>query len=619
MHRNLTDIEYILSCVRSNGSNGCLVVVAVAVSRHGLQTAWKRTKSEAACMRPEISPSTSYGSSAHIATSMAARAWRLVSELPARLHRWKMTKGFAYWFGQLDLNNPADEEDVFDNPDDGAGTSSAGDGNQQDVPGSSGAPTSEGQNVSDQPPVPSHSSVPSNSARATHSGARTGVTISSEDSGSDDEVQSTPEGFVPKTPFVGMMFDTLEAALAHYNRYAHHIGFSVKIESSRKSAIDGTKDKSVFVCNKTCRNAEVEEAPVKTRNRLITKRCECKAKLRVKRTGGRWQVTQFIEEHTHENIQKFALKKYLRSHKKIPKEEKKFIDLLHEVNLTAGRIMQIMAELYGGKANVPYDAKTQYMKLQEQIDVCEDGHAFDGDDKVVRLWGDFPMEKQIFDTYTLPLYNRYQIEMRKITSYNCRDLGGGVYEIFPVQNYVYGYGSRSYLVHVFPETEIYNCVCCKFDKDGILCCHVMKVMSYIGAVTRIPDHYLLHRWCLPPPDIVAPVVEPTPKPTTKMSRKNMRLLRYGNLCNEFSRRAVALAASEHTKEIAEKHMLGMDRDLAELRKANAAALKRKKRKKNAECSTDAGDDGGSQTMEEGAGPTIQQSDLSANRKAKDPP
>jgi hypothetical protein len=52
------------------------------------------------------------------------------------------------------------------------------------------------------------------------------------------------------------------------------------------------------------------------------------------------------------------LKKYLRSHKKIPKEEKKFIDLLHEVNLTAGRIMQIMAELYGGKANVPYDAKT---------------------------------------------------------------------------------------------------------------------------------------------------------------------------------------------------------------------------------------------------------------------
>ncbi|KAM0928908.1 hypothetical protein ACQ4PT_001957 [Festuca glaucescens] len=286
-----------------------------------------------------------------------------------------MTKGFAYWFGQLDLNNPADEEDVFGNHEDGAGTSAPHDGNQQDVPASSGAPTSEeGQNVSDQPPVPSHSTVPSHSAHATHSGAWTCVTLSSEDSGSYDEVQSTPEGFVPKTPFVGMMFDTLEAALAHYNRYAHHIGFSVKIEPSRKSAIDGVKDKSVFVCNKTCRNLEVEEVPVKTRNRLITKRCECKVKLRVKRTGGRWQVTQFVEEHTHEIIQKFALKKYLRSYKKISKKEKKIIDLLHAVNLPASRIMQIMSELYGGKANVPYDAKTvsnYKAKLGEPDKFCD--------------------------------------------------------------------------------------------------------------------------------------------------------------------------------------------------------------------------------------------------------
>ena len=65
-----------------------------------------------------------------------------------------------------------------------------------------------------------------------------------------------------------------------------------------------------------------------------------------------------IEEHTHEVIQKFALKKYLRSHKRIPREERRFIDLLHDVNLSSGRIMQIMAELYGNMKNVPYDSKT---------------------------------------------------------------------------------------------------------------------------------------------------------------------------------------------------------------------------------------------------------------------
>jgi hypothetical protein len=68
-----------------------------------------------------------------------------------------------------------------------------------------------------------------------------GVTLSSEESGSDGEVQSTPEGYVPQKPFVGMIFDSLNPSLAHYNRYAKHVGFLVRIESSRKSTIDGEK------------------------------------------------------------------------------------------------------------------------------------------------------------------------------------------------------------------------------------------------------------------------------------------------------------------------------------------------------------------------------------------
>jgi hypothetical protein len=36
------------------------------------------------------------------------------------------------------------------------------------------------------------------------------------------------------------------------------------------------------------------------------------------------------------------------------------------------------------------------MKLQEDIEIHEDAHEFVGEDKIVRLWSDFPMEKQIF-------------------------------------------------------------------------------------------------------------------------------------------------------------------------------------------------------------------------------
>jgi hypothetical protein len=65
----------------------------------------------------------------------------------------------------------------------------------------------------------------------------------------------------------------------------------------------------------------------------------------------------FIEDHNHPCLKKFSLKRFLRSHKGIPKEEREFVKLLHKVNLSAGRVMSIMAELYGKLANVPYERK----------------------------------------------------------------------------------------------------------------------------------------------------------------------------------------------------------------------------------------------------------------------
>jgi hypothetical protein len=54
----------------------------------------------------------------------------------------------------------------------------------------------------------------------TTNAAPTGHTVTTEDSGSDGEVQSTPEGFAPTKPYIGMKFDTWEAAKMHYNQYA---------------------------------------------------------------------------------------------------------------------------------------------------------------------------------------------------------------------------------------------------------------------------------------------------------------------------------------------------------------------------------------------------------------
>jgi hypothetical protein len=58
-----------------------------------------------------------------------------------------------------------------------------------------------------------------------HSAVQTDVTLSNEDNGGEAEVQSTPEGFAPKTPYVGMVFDSFDAALTHYNIFAKHVYF----------------------------------------------------------------------------------------------------------------------------------------------------------------------------------------------------------------------------------------------------------------------------------------------------------------------------------------------------------------------------------------------------------
>jgi hypothetical protein len=90
--------------------------------------------------------------------------------------------------------------------------------------------------------------------------AATGQTLSSDDSGGDEEVQSTPcsQADVQK-PFPGMMFDTLAAAKLHYNKYAKVVGFSIKTSSSKNSVLDGEKERQLFVCNKNVKNEDINE------------------------------------------------------------------------------------------------------------------------------------------------------------------------------------------------------------------------------------------------------------------------------------------------------------------------------------------------------------------------
>ena len=53
--------------------------------------------------------------------------------------------------------------------------------------------------------------------------------------------------------------------------------------------------------------------------------------------------------------------------------------------------------------------------------------------------------------------------------------------------------SRRYMVITDLQNEDLFCICGKFRKDGMLCCHILKVMMK-NDIRKIPDKYIIDRW-----------------------------------------------------------------------------------------------------------------------------
>jgi hypothetical protein len=215
------------------------------------------------------------------------------------------------------------------------------------------------------------------------------------------------------------------------------------------------------------------------------------------------------------------------------------------------------------------------MKLQEKNDVVEDSCEFGDEDKTLRVWSDYPLEKKALQVYTRPIYLHFKAELRKVTSYNVH-LGEQVFDVMPIKDSVFGYGNRTYSVIANLEAATYNCECCKFSRDGLLCCHVMRVMVQIGAIDSIPPHYILRRWRILDDTIVVQKQELPEVPTDrKMNNKKRQLMHYGTLCNDYTKIAKIASASKKGKLLVEKYMAALENDLKSMKVAEVAKRKKK--------------------------------------------
>jgi len=98
--------------------------------------------------------------------------------------------------------------------------------------------------------------------------------------------------------------------------------------------------------------------PVVTeQKRGIILKTECPDRMKLNTNGAWWVVTEYVEEHNHDLINKFDLVKFLSAHRGFSPLEKKFIRLLHDCNIGPSRMVQILSMIHSGDgtlSSMPY-------------------------------------------------------------------------------------------------------------------------------------------------------------------------------------------------------------------------------------------------------------------------
>ncbi|XP_037462524.1 uncharacterized protein LOC119333907 isoform X2 [Triticum dicoccoides] len=178
-------------------------------------------------------------------------------------------------------------------------------------------------------------------------------------------------------PYVGMVFDSCDAAHAFYNEYAAICGFAIKKAGNYHATKPGSKTVSRYTyrCNRSGKVVGEDVLEERKKQRQLKKQEKigipppekakrkrknfiqitgCQAKMIATLKGDKWVVTVVDLEHNH-TLSPPDESKYLRSHKKMTEEEKLFIRTFNSVQMPTRKIMAILSYLQGGDA--PYTKK----------------------------------------------------------------------------------------------------------------------------------------------------------------------------------------------------------------------------------------------------------------------
>jgi hypothetical protein len=137
----------------------------------------------------------------------------------------------------------------------------------------------------------------------------------------------------------------------------------------------------------------------------------------------------------------------------------------------------------------------EYQKISENIEELEREQ-----DSVTRTtdpdyWVGTELELQAGRMYNRKIFYRFQKQIKFTTKLHIQEVEKFVrYEVYKTPMLqLQEFRSRRYLVSVNLAQQDFACICCKFDKDGIVCAHILRVLVHLN-ISELPEKYYINRW-----------------------------------------------------------------------------------------------------------------------------
>ncbi|XP_044361797.1 protein FAR1-RELATED SEQUENCE 5-like, partial [Triticum aestivum] len=216
----------------------------------------------------------------------------------------------------------------------------------------------------------------------------------------------------------------------------------------------------------------------------------------------------------------------------------------------------------------------QYTALQQKILGSELQQEANTALKQPKLLTYLPMERQMSKIYTNKIFNKFQKEIKRASMFTAFQVDERMFKVCSILGMSNSEpedpdkGRNYFVTASIGEGEFY-CQCCKFERDDIVCCHILKVMD-VNAVTRMPRHFIRRRWTWDADDALAPqtthavlaVHDERPESTMEAVRHVALTKNYAELIDEACK-------SDDTARVAERHRKALKRELDEIKKRKA--------------------------------------------------